>query len=666
MKITIVALLALAFEARAQTMASRVTSAADQALLTQLVDREDTRELPAPGDPRLAGLASGNAYVRAFAVRGLGRLENPAVLDVIVRVLGDTTPEVRGAAANAIAQSLARPLPAAASPDDRTKFQGAVDRARSALTAHQSRENDPAAKAMTLESIGRLPQGSVEQVRATARVIAPFLAATSTTERRGAIRGLFFLARKPEARAPRVIPVEVTDKLYAMLNEPASAGFTATDRFNVAFVLTGTAAMSEDRSRALIEDRDPFVRDRAVVALSRSNDLPAVRAIVARALSDAQPVVRFRALNVFAQKLRATDGCAPLIALARDADMNVALGATDALSGCRNDATVAQHLRAVAASFEDNDRWHLPVHAFVSLSVVDSAAARPMLARFMTARNFFVRMYADTAARLMGDVASLYLLSRDSHPNVQASAIAALSRLIGHAADTVYIRALGAEDNQVLMAASAALKGTSRTDVAPLVQTAWNVRRRRDIDTERDGTTALRELLESLTGRPVRTNDTGPNAIARPTFEQMASLEAATARIEMMDGAVISMRLHPFDAPTNALRFATLARAGKFDGLTFHRVAPFFVVQGPGPFANEYSAPDGPYARDELALSNVRGTVGLSTRGRDTGDGQIYVNTVDNVWLDHNFTVMATITSGLEAFDRMQEGARIRRITITP
>ena len=63
---------------------------------------------------------------------------------------------------------------------------------------------------------------------------------------------------------------------------------------------------------------------------------------------------------------------------------------------------------------------------------------------------------------------------------------------------------------------------------------------------------------------------------------------------------------------------------------------------------------------------NVRGTVGLSTRGRDTGDGQIYINTVDNVWLDHEYTVMATITSGVEAFDRMQEGARIRRITILP
>jgi cyclophilin family peptidyl-prolyl cis-trans isomerase len=126
------------------------------------------------------------------------------------------------------------------------------------------------------------------------------------------------------------------------------------------------------------------------------------------------------------------------------------------------------------------------------------------------------------------------------------------------------------------------------------------------------------------------------------------------------------MKLFPFDAPTNASRFARLARAGTFNGLTFHRVAPFFVVQGPSPNANEYSAPDKPFARDELGVSNIHGTVGLSTRGRDTADGQIYINTVDNVWLDHEYTVMGAITSGLEVFDRMQEGARIRRITITP
>jgi len=121
------------------------------------------------------------------------------------------------------------------------------------------------------------------------------------------------------------------------------------------------------------------------------------------------------------------------------------------------------------------------------------------------------------------------------------------------------------------------------------------------------------------------------------------------------------VRLLPFTAPTNAFRFARLARTGYFDGLTLHRVVPNFVVQGGSPGASEYSG-DGPFTRDELGASNWRGTVGLSTRGRDTGDAQFYINLIDNVRLDHEYTVFAVVTDGMEIVDRISEGAMIRRV----
>jgi cyclophilin family peptidyl-prolyl cis-trans isomerase len=146
-----------------------------------------------------------------------------------------------------------------------------------------------------------------------------------------------------------------------------------------------------------------------------------------------------------------------------------------------------------------------------------------------------------------------------------------------------------------------------------------------------------------------------------PTVAQLRSVRGAT--IEMADGGRVELRLLPLDAPTNAWRFVRLARAGYFDGLTFHRIVPFFVVQGGSPLANEYVG-DGPFTRDEVGVENRRGTVGVSTRGRDTGDGQLYFNTVDNVRLDHDYTVFAEVTRGMEVVDRMQEGARIRRVTV--
>jgi cyclophilin family peptidyl-prolyl cis-trans isomerase len=516
-----------------------------------------------------------------------------------------------------------------------------------------------------LESLGRLPQGSVEQVRATANAIAPALTASSVVERRGAIRGIFFLSLKREARAAGVIPVDVTDRMFAMLDEPTSAGYTPTDRFTIASALGGALALDDQRSHRLFADRETMVRERGIANFARSNDLPLIRAHMEKTLLDSSPIIRFRSIGVYAQKLRATDGCGPLLQLSRDADMTVALAAIDALAGCRDDQRVATRLRFLAEGLRDDGSWHPAAHALVSLVSIDTTAARQLLPRFTRSRNVFVRMWAGTAALSLGDTAALYGLSRDAAPNVQASAVAGLSRLVAHAADSVYARLLASDDNQVLMAVAAALKGSTYPGLGPRVTQLAQKRIDRVWDTDTDGHRALIDLAHSLGGQVSVMSDRSTSK-PLPTFADLAALEQVTARIEMADGSVINMKFHPFDAPTNVFRFARLARAGTFDGLTFHRVAPFFVVQGPSPNANEYSAPDRAFARDELGLSNVRGTVGLSTRGRDTGDGQIYINTVDNVRLDHDYTVMATITSGLEAFDRMQEGARIRRITITP
>ena len=105
-------------------------------------------------------------------------------------------------------------------------------------------------------------------------------------------------------------------------------------------------------------------------------------------------------------------------------------------------------------------------------------------------------------------------------------------------------------------------------------------------------------------------------------------------RITMAGGGAIDMRLLADDAAATVLRVACLAARGYYNGLTFHRVEPTFVLQGGSPGANEYMG-DGPYMRDEPGVAHNRGAVGISTRGRDTGDAQIFVNLVDSPRLDH-------------------------------
>ena len=85
-----------------------------------------------------------------------------------------------------------------------------------------------------------------------------------------------------------------------------------------------------------------------------------------------------------------------------------------------------------------------------------------------------------------------------------------------------------------------------------------------------------------------------------------------------------------------------IAPANKAKNIT----KPLFVIQGGSPGANEYMG-DARFLRDEIGLErHTRGAVGLSTRGRDTGDAQIFIDLVDQPRLNYEYTVFARVLDG--------------------
>ena len=111
------------------------------------------------------------------------------------------------------------------------------------------------------------------------------------------------------------------------------------------------------------------------------------------------------------------------------------------------------------------------------------------------------------------------------------------------------------------------------------------------------------------------------------------------------------------------LRFVKMAEAGYYNGLTFHRVVPNFVIQGAAPGERVHGRRR--YMRDEVGLwPHVRGAVGISTRGRDTGDGQFFIDLVDNPRLNGDYTVFGQVLTGMDTVDRVLEGAVIEKIEI--
>jgi cyclophilin family peptidyl-prolyl cis-trans isomerase len=112
-------------------------------------------------------------------------------------------------------------------------------------------------------------------------------------------------------------------------------------------------------------------------------------------------------------------------------------------------------------------------------------------------------------------------------------------------------------------------------------------------------------------------------------------------------GGRFDVRLRGDNAPMMAARILALVRSGYYDGLSWHRVEHDFVIQGGSPGADEY---DGfaQFLRDELGtVSHARGTLGMSTRGHDTGDAQWFVNLRDNARLDRDYTVWGEIVAGM-------------------
>jgi cyclophilin family peptidyl-prolyl cis-trans isomerase/HEAT repeat protein len=647
----------------------------------RIVAAEDARaRTPEQLQTLLAGVRSRTPETRRISLRALGRLERFSLADTIATFLNDPSASVRAQAAHALAQS-ARATDAPA--------------LRARVTAALAQEKDPTVIAALAESLGRLRYASAADARGAIAGILPLLNSTPLV-RLGALRGLSFIARQPAAR-PAFDSTAHAALRRAATARPVPGSTTRRSRVLAASTLVASGGATEAALVQILGDPEPYVR-REAAAATVPDTLAAIR-LVRRGLGDRSGVVRLEALGVWGRRFAATHSCDTLLPSLRDSNAHVRLAAIDLLGRrCMSSGqtrpvalldSIAASLGPAAAS-----AWHAPAHALIGLAVRDAQRARERLPRFAAHPNFFVRTYAAVGAAIARDTATQLRLAGDTHPNVRHAAVEGLAATHRHAADSVYLAQLSQDDSQLLMAAAAALDSTSRSDVAPALLDALDRLTAQRRENSRDARVALLQVTgrlagESLAGRVqpyLQDFDSAVAAIAAnvltvwtktphaadpkplplvptPSFTEAAALERARVTMVMESGDTIELRLLPFDAPANAARFATLSREGYFNGLTLHRIAPNFVVQGGSPNANEYrGAPE--FSRDEVGGQHWRGTLGISTRGRDTGDAQIFINLIDNTRLDHDYTVFAVVTRGMEAVDRFLEGEKIRVMRI--
>lgn len=122
------------------------------------------------------------------------------------------------------------------------------------------------------------------------------------------------------------------------------------------------------------------------------------------------------------------------------------------------------------------------------------------------------------------------------------------------------------------------------------------------------------------------------------------------------------------DAPNTVANFVKLAKSGFYDGLTFHRVIPDFVIQGGCPEGTGAGGP-GYSIKCETSGGNQyhdRGVLSMAHAGKDTGGSQFFIchSRTNTSHLDRRHTCFGKVVEGLEVIDAIRQGDEIESIKI--
>ena len=642
-----------------------------------ILQAED-RRAPTANDLAIlrAGARSGDPLTARMGLRALGRLERPSLIPDITPGLRHPAPENRVEAATAIGQAAQgwKREPAKGAP-----AAGSLDSIVTTLVARMKVDDDPDVRAAICETLGRLPYTSATQAASAERALLDMAArAESVTDRLGVAKGFEALVRLHRAlRPPSDEAITVLRRLAAPDNGDLATGARVRRLAFESLVLAGSP--DADLLEAASHDPDPQVRRLAMrvvatrgrTAGTNGSGGPSAAILPTEAswttwLKDDSPIVRLEALRALRAR-GAEEACSASILGALDRDPHVALLAIDQLSACG-----ASPVAVALLEYNVEDRvtmnaprgWHRTAHAIVALAGASPERAATPLQQLAGAQPWQMRMYAARAAAMLKDRALLERLAKDESDNVCEAAIGGLKNVAGHDADAIYVSALTRTGYQAVRAAAAALDGTPHPEVAtPALKAAFE----RLVAEAKDNSHDARDAMaKALGGQPQATKSDSRSKTPQNDLnaDDLRRLAAPRARITIRDVGTFELALFTAQAPATVLRFAHLAEAGYYNGLTFHRVVPNFVIQGGSPGANEYVG-DAAFMRDELgSWPHVRGAVGISTRGRDTGDAQIFIDLVDNPRLDHDYTVFAQVLNGIDVVDRILEGDVIERIEI--
>ena len=131
------------------------------------------------------------------------------------------------------------------------------------------------------------------------------------------------------------------------------------------------------------------------------------------------------------------------------------------------------------------------------------------------------------------------------------------------------------------------------------------------------------------------------------------------------DKGTIVADLDPRLAPITVNHFVVNARKGFYDGLTFHRVVPQFVIQGGDPEGTGRGGPGYKFADEPVKGEYTEGAVAMANAGPDTNGSQFFICLSDlKGSLPKQYNLFGQVSSGMDAVQAIRKGDKFNSVTI--
>ena len=595
------------------------------------------------GVPALAALfADGEPEVRQMAAFALGLIGDTSARDPLVVALGDSSPLVKGAAAEALgligdaaaADAIGRMAAAIADSGALAELPPDAEDAR--------RDTPAAAYRLALYALVRL------------KAYEPLASAALDQTGQPRVRWWPVAFALQRIEDPRALPALMT---LARDPHPYTRAFAAKGLGP----LKNRAAM--EALLPMVTSVDRSVAIEAIRSIGRLGDpaaAPSLLKIVLTAKSD--PHVRLEAVSALGG-LHADGVMDTLLDTLADPSPPVRSAAIRGLAQLDPEGFVT-----VLSGLDPDKHWSVRATLASVLGTLPADAGLPRLRSLLgDSDSRVVPAVLASIARLRAPDAAAVLLEhlKNDDPVIRAAAAAALGELKPPNAQAALADAYKAGQRDVTYvargAALGALAAYGAADAKPVLTAAladkdWAVRVRaaallKQLDPASDADTRIRPAPSP------RTADfyASPRLVNPPVSTQVY--------IET-DRGLIQIELAVLDAPLTVENFIALARKKFFDGVTFHRVVPDFVIQGGDPRSDGEGGP-GFTIRDELnGRPYLRGTVGMALDWADTGGSQFFITHSPQPHLDGRYTVFGRVTGGMEIVDQIQPWEVIRRVIV--